>query len=61
MAGLVKVHRIFTKTVVGGEIHAAAKPENRCQIGLVFGWVGHKVAHIHMYCGAVWVARVHDQ
>ena len=57
----MKMHDIFTKTVIGRQIHAAAEPEYRCEIRLILGRMRDEIAHVHVCRRAVWVARVHDQ
>ena len=53
----MKVHRIFFKTVVRGQVHAAAKPANHLPITPDCG--NH--SHIHMHGRHIGVARMEHQ
>ena len=59
MAGLVKVNRIFLKGVVGGEVHATAKPPD-VLLTLAHG-LGHQDPHICVNSGHIGVTRMKDQ
>ena len=58
-AGLVKVHRVFVERIVGGQVHAAAKPPD-VFFASPYG-LGNKHPHIHMHRGHIRIVRVKHQ
>ncbi len=57
LAGLMKMHGVFRKAVIGREIHAAAEPPD----GITAFFRGDKTAHVHVRGGAVGIARMQHQ
>ena len=53
----MKVAGVFVKAVVGGQVHATAKPAHAAPVAALCG----QHAHIHVHCGHIGVAGVKHQ